>query len=129
MHLSLISSHINYDKFKTLIVGRVMIISIIFALVFAVLDTLGVNNIGQTQAIVNYIHVLFVTPAYVLFKRKQLSLSFSAHYFLFFCFITSVSALLVADNDSFRAIWFFLSTIIVRILWQENGTLLCLSFI
>lgn len=92
-----------------------MIISIIFALVFAVLDTLGVNNIGQTQAIVNYIHVLFVTPAYVLFKRKQLSLSFSAHYFLFFCFITSVSALLVADNDSFRAIWFFLSTIIAYV--------------
>lgn len=92
-----------------------MIISIIYAFIFAILDSLGINDIGKTQAMVNYVHVLFVTPAYVMFKRKRLSLSFSAHYFLFFCFVTSLSALLIADNDSFRAIWFFLSTIIAYV--------------
>ena len=109
------NSYTQNNRFKALILGRIMIISVIFTLFFAVLHTLNLNYIGDLQAINNYIHAAFVLPAYFLFQQNKLPLSFCSHYFLFFCFLTSVTAILTADHDSFRAIWFFLSTMITFI--------------
>jgi diguanylate cyclase (GGDEF)-like protein len=89
-----------------------MVISVIFTLLFAILDSLSINNIGSTQAFVDYLHALFILPTYLLFKNKKLTLTVTANIFLFFCFMTSIAALLTASNDTFRAVWFFLSTII-----------------
>lgn len=106
------SSYSHNNQFKTLILGRMLIISVIFTLFFAILDTLNINDVGDIQVINNYLHAAFVFPVYVLFKNKKVSLNFTARYFLFFCFMTSSTALLFSENDSFRPIWFFLSTII-----------------
>ncbi|WP_448245510.1 GGDEF domain-containing protein [Thalassotalea agariperforans] len=106
------NSHVQNKQFKALILGRIMIISVIFTLFFAILDTLKINYIGDVQRINNYLHAAFVLPAYFLFKHRKMSLTCASHYFLLFCFITSITALLFADNDAFRAIWFFLSTMI-----------------
>ncbi|MGJ8691033.1 MAG: GGDEF domain-containing protein [Thalassotalea sp.] len=92
-----------------------MLISVIFTLFFAILHSLNINNIGDLQATNNYIHAAFVLPAYFLFKQKKITLNFCAHYFLIFCFLTSITAILTAEYDSFRAIWFFLSTMITFI--------------
>lgn len=109
------SSYIQYDLFKEKILGRIMLISVIFTLFFAILKTLNINDIGEVQEINNYIHAAFVLPAYFLFKRKALTLEFCSYFFSFFCFLTSITALLYAENDGFRAIWLFLSTMIAFI--------------
>lgn len=109
------NSHVQYDQFKEKILGRMMIISVIFTLFFAILKTLEINDIGEVQEINNYIHATFVLPVYFLFKQKKLSLAFCSYYFSFFCFLTSITALLYAENDAFRAIWLFLSTMIAFI--------------
>ncbi len=109
------SSYSQNNQFKTRILGQMLIISVIFTFFFAVLDTLNINHVGDIQALNNYIHALFVFPIYILFKQKKISLKSTTIYFLFFCFMTSSTALFVADHDSFRAIWFFLSTIIAFI--------------
>lgn len=106
------SSYSLNNQFKAQILGKMLIISVIFTLFFAILDSLKINHVGHIQAINNYIHALFVFPVYVLFKQKKVNLTFTAIYFLCFCFMTSGTALFFATHDGFRAIWFFLSTII-----------------
>lgn len=113
--ISTSNSYIQNIQFKTRILGRIMIISVVFTLFFAILDTLNINKIGTVQCINNYIHAACVLPVYFLFKHKKLGLTFCSHFFIIFCFITSITAFLYANNDSFRAIWFLLSTMIAFI--------------
>ena len=113
-------NYIQNDLFRARILGHIMIVSVIFTLFFALLHSLGINHISDEQAINNYIHASFVLPAYYFFQKKRITLEVTAHYFLVFCFITSTCALLFAENDAFRAIWFFLSTMISYIFLGRN---------
>lgn len=114
------SSHLQNEQFKIRILGRIMIISVVFTLFFALLDTFNLNHIGTIQATNNYIHAACVLPVYYLFKQKKLTFLFCAHYFLAFCFFISISAILFAPNDDFRAVWFFLSIMISFIFVGQN---------
>lgn len=106
------SSYVQNNKFKTLILGRIMFISVFITLFFAIFHVLGLNYIGNIQAISNFVHAGCILPVYLLFKQNKISLTAGGHILVAFCYLTSTTAVFTADHDSFRAIWYFLCTMI-----------------
>ncbi len=114
MHLTnLLKSGFEFDEtsqameFKFRMLNAIMLITAFFALLFALLSDLGVNDIGPIHSKVDYLYASLTTVLVVLLRRSRGYFTMVAAAFLLLSYASFVSALLFVPNDEFRLIWFY----------------------
>ncbi len=114
MHLkNLLKSGFNFDdssltmEFKFRMLNAIMLIAAVFALLFALLSDLGINDIGPIHSKVDYLYSAITVVLVLLLRRSRAYYAPIAVTFLLTSFASFVSALLFVVDDGFRIIWFY----------------------
>ncbi len=114
MHLkNLLKSGFNFDEtslameFKFRMLNTIMLIAAVFALLFALLSDLGINDIGPVHSKVDYLYSAASVALILLLRRSRTYYVAIATIFLMVSFVSFVSALLFVVNDEFRIVWFY----------------------
>jgi|GEM_PF-939729 len=101
------SFQIDFDyKLQTLI--RIMWISAFFTLLFAIMYSLGINEIGRVHATVDYGYAAFSICLALYLEKHTHHFKPVLYIFLSLCFAACFSALINVANDEYRGIWFLL---------------------
>jgi len=94
--------------YKANMLSRIMCSTSFFSLLFGIMHSLNINNIGTFHATVNYISsVLLILLAYLL-KQKNTHFKPVLFAFLGLCFAICLSTLINISTNQFRSIWFFI---------------------
>lgn len=84
-----------------------MLIAMIFAFLFALLNDLEVNVIGDIHSKVDYFYSLASLILLLLLRRSKEYFKIISITFLSISFCVFISALIFVVNDEFRIIWFY----------------------
>ncbi|WDE04565.1 GGDEF domain-containing protein [Thalassomonas viridans] len=99
-----------------------MCIAIIFSVLFALLSSLGINQIGQQATNLDYGYGLLMLALLVALKKDHKRFPLILTAFLVISFLLSLSALVTVVFDEFRAIWFYQLILVAFMLGgQKSG--------
>jgi signal transduction histidine kinase len=110
---NLLKSGFSFDEsslameFKFRMLNAIMLLAAIFALLFALLSDLGINDIGPIHSKVDYVYASISVVLILLLRRSRAYYAPIAATFLLASFASFVSALLFVVNDEFRIVWFY----------------------
>ena len=119
---NLLMSGFNFDdtslamEFKFRMLNAIMVIAAIFALLFALLSDLGINDIGPIHSKVDYLYTASIVVLILLLRRARSYYVPIATAFLLLSFGSFVSALLYVQDDEFRIVWFYFVIFVTYIL-------------
>ncbi len=120
-------------EFKFRMLNAIMLVTAFFALLFALLSDLGINDIGPIHSKVDYLYALLTITLVLLLRRSQGYFVRVASAFLLLSYASFVSALLFVPSDEFRIIWFYFVIFVTYIMLGPRAgiamTLLILSTI
>lgn len=106
-------------KFKFKMINSILAAVALFALLFALLSDLGINDIGPIHSKVNYVYASFALMLIFFLRSSKTNYRTAAHALLLASLMTFTSALLFVPQDEFRMIWFYLMIFVAYIL---NGS-------
>ncbi len=106
----------SHQKFKFKMINLILINVAFFSALFGALSDMGINDIGDIHAKVDYVYSV-LTLALILFLRvNKKNYTFVSHALLLFSMMTFISALLFVPQDEYRMIWFYLLIFVAYIL-------------
>lgn len=103
-------------EFKFKVLNSIMLIAMVFSLLFALLNDLGINDIGNIQSKIDYFYSLSCLTLLIILRRSRQYFTVIASIFLVISFFTFFCALLFVLNDEFRIIWLYVLIYITYIL-------------
>lgn len=112
-------------KFKFKMLNSSMIIIALVTFCIGILSQLGINDIGSTQMLVNYIHSLSTLLLLWLLRFSKEHFETISLGLIVISFLNTTSALIFVINDEFRMMWFFL---VVFLAYMLHGTRMGLIF-
>jgi signal transduction histidine kinase len=95
-------------SFKLRLLNSIMLTAAGFALLFALLSDLGINDLGPIHSKVNYLYATLLLLLLWVLRRSRAYYLPIATLSLLLSFASFVSALVLVVNDEFRLIWFYL---------------------
>ena len=99
-------------KFKFKLLNSILVITSVFSMVFALLGTYGINDIGLVQVVTNYFFS-FSSILLILFLHSSKNNYFNTAIILIVVTTIVFSiALINVQQDEFRLIWFYLLTFV-----------------
>lgn len=114
-------------SYKVHLLKRIMCLSVIFSLLFSLMASLNVIQIGKIHTCVNYLYTLIILCLLLAIKRNNNRFNPILLCYLFFSFLLCLSALYLVTLDGFRAIWFYLLILVAFMLGgQKSGFLFTL---
>lgn len=120
-------SHETDFDYKVLLLTRIMCIAIIFSILFALISSLGINQIGAQATNIDYGYGLLILVLLIALKKDHSRFSLILTTFLLISFLLCLSALVTVIFDEFRAIWFYLLILVAFMLGgQKSGFLFTL---
>ncbi len=115
------SHEMDFD-YKVLLLTRIMCIAIIFSILFALMSSLGINQIGEQATNMDYGYALIILTLLIILKKNHNHFSLVLTTFLLVSFLVCLSALVTVFFDEFRAIWFYLLILVAFMLGgQKSG--------
>nr|QXF14447.1 hypothetical protein KPDKLGBK_00018 [uncultured bacterium] len=99
----------TYDTFKRGLLIRIMAIAAGLTALFAVLDALGLHDMGSIQRNFNFIFSVSNFVIALSLNKQKLTFKIASSLFLLLCYLGSIVAVVFVVEDEFRAIWFVLS--------------------
>ena len=93
------------SKFKLL--NSILLITIVFSSIFALLSDLDMHDIGHIQAKVNYVCAFLLLIVIFYLRLSKENYIKSAALLLLIILITFSSVLIFVPQDEFRLIWFY----------------------
>lgn len=126
-----LSSNFNFNdeetllKFKFKMFNSSMITIAIVTFFIGLLSQLGINDIGSTQTLVNYIHSLSTLFLLALLRFSKEYFEIISLGLILISLLNVTSALIFVTHDEFRMMWFFILVFLAYIL---NGSRMGLIF-
>ena len=106
----------NLLKFKFKVLNSILIITIFFTVLLALLSDLGINDIGRVQTMTNYISSVVCIAGMLYLRLSKDNFFLSVIFLLTIIFLSFIIALIYVPEDAFRIIWFYITTYIAFIL-------------
>ncbi|MET0088389.1 MAG: ATP-binding protein [Sedimenticola sp.] len=103
-------------EFRYKVLNSIMLIAMVFSFLFALLNDLGINDIGEIHSKVDYFYSFSSLGLLLLLRKSKEYFTFVACTFLAISFGTFISALIFVVNDEFRIIWFYFLIYVTYIL-------------
>ena len=108
----------NLLQFKFKMLNSILIIVAFFSLLFALLNDLGMNDIGPIHTKVNYVYSFLTLMLIYFLRRSKKNDTLTSHSLLIISLVTFTSALIFVPQDEFRIIWFYL---LIFVAYMING--------
>ncbi len=97
---------LQYFQFRML--NAAMLLITVFALLFAVLSDLGINDLGSAHSIIDYFYSASSLLLLIWLRHNKSFFNTSVNILLSISLLTFTSALILVIHDEFRIIWFYL---------------------
>ncbi|MBU2870766.1 GGDEF domain-containing protein [Colwellia sp. E2M01] len=99
----------SYSIFKRGLLIRIMAITGSMTAIFAVLDLLGLHDLGNVQRNFNFCFSAANFIFFIILHKRIVTFTTACILFLPLCYVGCMVAVISVPNDEFRAIWFFLT--------------------
>lgn len=119
---NLFNSGFTFDQaeanlhYRYRVLNSILIIAGAFSFLFALLSSLGINDIGPIHPKVDYLYSVICFLSILLLRKRRGLFTLVATILVVTTFLTFVSALLFVTTDEFRLVWFYLVVYISYIL-------------
>ncbi|OOZ38672.1 hypothetical protein BOW53_14595 [Solemya pervernicosa gill symbiont] len=123
----ILKSGFTFDKseadlvFKFKILNTIMVIAAVFSLLFALLSDLGINDIGEIHAKVDYVYSFISIALLIYIRRSKACYENVAIAFVILSFYVFTSAMIFVPGDEFRLIWYYFVIYITYVLLGERA--------
>jgi len=102
-------------RFRFKMLNIMLLISMSAMLIFALLNDLGFNQLGDIHARSNYFAAFICLLAFFWLRQSKRDYKRVAMVTIFATMISFTSALLFVPNDEFRLVWFLLAVIVAHL--------------
>ena len=97
----------EYLEFRFRLLNTMMIAGIAFALLFVILDALGMTRLGAEQRMVTVATVITTAGLMAFLRGRKAQFERIAICIIALYFLTFVAAYFLVENDRLRVLWFF----------------------
>ncbi|MCW8827035.1 MAG: ATP-binding protein [Gammaproteobacteria bacterium] len=103
-------------EFKFRVLNSILFITALFTLLIGLLGDYGINDIGQIQPKVNYLHSVICVILIFLLRIKRELFTLTATILVISSLASFISVLIFVIHDEFRLIWFYLVIYVTYVL-------------